>query len=170
MERAVRIAKKLLPFAGAAVFLLAVYAIHRELAGVRLSELRAAFAETGAEDAALALLAVALNYAVLAANEALAVAEGGGLPWYRAASVSFVANAVGFNLGASAISGGAVRWRLYSVLGLDPARIGRVIASTQAAFVFGPLLAGALAFVIAPDAVFARAAWLGSARWLLAAL
>ena len=76
MERAVRIAKKLLPFAGAAVFLLAVYAIHRELAGVRLSELRAAFAETGAEDAALALLAVALNYAVLAANEALAVAEG----------------------------------------------------------------------------------------------
>ena len=42
MERAVRIAKKLLPFAGAAVFLLAVYAIHRELAGVRLSELRAA--------------------------------------------------------------------------------------------------------------------------------
>ena len=76
MERAVRIAKKLLPFAGAAVFLLAVYAIHRELVGVRLSELRAAFAETGAEDAALALLAVALNYAVLAANEALAVAEG----------------------------------------------------------------------------------------------
>lgn len=94
MERAVRIAKKLLPFAGAAVFLLAVYAIHRELAGVRLSELRAAFAETGAEDAALALLAVALNYAVLAANEALAVAEGGGgLPWRRTAPVSFIANA-----------------------------------------------------------------------------
>lgn len=171
MERAVRIAKKLLPFAGAAVFLLAVYAIHRELAGVRLSELRAAFAETGAEDAALALLAVALNYAVLAANEALAVAEdGGGLPWRRTAPVSFIANAVGFNLGASAISGGAVRWRLYSALGLDPARIGRVIASTQAAFVLGPMTAGALAFVIAPDAVFARAAWLGSARWLLAAL
>ena len=102
MERMVRIAKKLLPFAGAAVFLLAVYAIHRELAGVRLSELRAAFAETGAEDAALALLAVALNYAVLAANEALAVAEGGGgLPWRRTAPVSFIANAVGFNLGAS---------------------------------------------------------------------
>ena len=107
MERAVRIAKKLLPFAGAAVFLLAVYAIHRELAGVRLSELRATFAETGAEDAALALLAVALNYAVLAANEALAVAEGGGLPWYRAASVSFVAKRRRFQtLGASAISGG----------------------------------------------------------------
>lgn len=171
MERAVRIAKKLLPFAGAAVFLLAVYAIHRELAGVRLSELRAAFAETGAEDAALALLAVALNYAVLAANEALAVAEGGGgLPWRRTAPVSFIANAVGFNLGASAISGGAVRWRLYSALGLDPARIGRVIASTQAAFVLGPVTAGALAFIIAPDAVFARAAWLGSARWLFAAL
>ena len=38
MERAVRIAKKLLPFAGAAVFLLAVYAIHRELAWANDSE------------------------------------------------------------------------------------------------------------------------------------
>lgn len=170
MERAIRITKKFLPFVGAAIFLLAVYAIHEELAGVRVSELRAAFSQIGARSAALAFSAVILNYLLLALNDALAAEEGGGLPWYRAVPVSFIANAVGFNLGASAISGGTVRWRLYTALGLDQARIGRVIASAQAAFVLGPMIAAALALVIAPAALFERAAWAGSARWLLATL
>lgn len=40
MERVLRIAKKFLPFVGAAIFLLAVYANTRGAAGARLSELR----------------------------------------------------------------------------------------------------------------------------------
>lgn len=147
MERVLRIVKKFLPFVGTAIFLLAVYVIHEELAGARLSELRAAFAQIGARSVALAFSVVALNYLLLAANDALSVEEsGGGLPWYRTLHVSFISNALGFNLGASAVSAGAVRRRLYSALGFDAARVGKVIALAQFAFIFGPMLTVAAAF------------------------
>ena len=171
MERVLRIAKKFLPFVGAAIFLLAVYAIHEELAGVRLSELRAAFAQIGARSVALAFSAVVLNYLLLAANDALSVEEsGGGLPWYRTLPVSFISNALGFNLGASAVSAGAVRWRLYSALGFDAARVGKVIALTQFAFIFGPMLAVAAAFAVAPEPFFERFAWVWRVRYALSLL
>lgn len=171
MEKAVRIAKKFLPFVGAAIFLLAVYAIHEELAGMRLAELRAAFSQISAGSLALAFFAVVVNYLLLALNDVLSVGEsGGGLPWYKTVPVSFISNALGFNLGASAVSGGAVRWRLYSALGFDAARVGTVIALTQLAFVIGPLLAAAAALLLAPDAFFERVALSGWARYALALL
>ena len=171
MERAVRIAKKLLPFAGAAVFLLAVYAIHRELAGVRaVGAARDLCGDRGGGRGARASRGRAELRGARGKRGARrrrgrrAAVVQGGFRLVRRQRRRFQPRRFGYFRRRGALAA------LYSALGFDPARIGRVIASTQAAFVFGPLLAGALAFVIAPDGRFRpRAAWLGSARWLLAA-
>ena len=87
--------------------------------------------------AAAALLAVA-GYACLTLYELLGVRFAGGkTPYFKIALISFMAYAVGHNVGLNAVSGGAVRFRAYSGQGLKPRQIATVVAFGTITFGLG---------------------------------
>ena len=87
--------------------------------------------------AAAALLAVA-GYACLTLYELLGVRFAGGkTPYFKIALISFMAYAVGHNVGLNALSGGAVRFRAYSGQGLKPTQIATVVAFGSITFGLG---------------------------------
>lgn len=123
-----------------------------------------------------ALAAAVASHLVYATYDLLGRAwTGHRLPWPRVMQITFVSYAFNLNLGTW-IGGFAFRFRLYSRLGLDKARIGQVLALSLTTNWLGyGLLAGGL-FLLRllappPDWTFSAAAlqWLGGLMWLLVA-
>jgi phosphatidylglycerol lysyltransferase len=111
------------------LFALAIWVIHRELAAFRPADLMARLAEIPASALALALLAAALGYGTLTLFDWLALRYlGKGLPYRQTALASFTGYAFSHNLGLGWLSGGAVRYRLYTVWGLSSLDIGVILA------------------------------------------
>jgi phosphatidylglycerol lysyltransferase len=80
----------------------------------------------------------ASSYMVLTTFEVLAVRNAGRrLGYLTPALTSFVAYAVGHNIGVSALSGGAVRYRSYSLIGLSASEIAQIIAFSTLTFALG---------------------------------
>jgi phosphatidylglycerol lysyltransferase len=78
------------------------------------------------------------SYLVLTSFEVLAVRNAGRkLGYLTPALTSFVAYAVGHNIGVSALSGGAVRYRSYSLIGLSASEIAQIIAFSTLTFALG---------------------------------
>jgi phosphatidylglycerol lysyltransferase len=59
------------------------------------------------------------------------------VPYPRLALISFMGYAIGHNVGLNTLSGGAIRYRAYSPLGLTAKQIGTVIAFGTLTFVLG---------------------------------
>jgi phosphatidylglycerol lysyltransferase len=141
----------------------AIYGLTRE---VRYDEVIAALNATRWTSILLAILFTALSFSALAAYDLNALAYiGRQLPPVPVIMTAFSAYAVGNTAGFGALSGGAIRFRGYSRLGLSPEDVGRVIAFVTFAFGFGLLAVSAFAcLVTAPrigqivgiDAVFVR--------------
>jgi phosphatidylglycerol lysyltransferase len=87
------------------------------------------------------LAAVALTcagYACLTLYDALGLRFAQvRLPYPRLALISFMGYAIGHNIGSNTLSGGAIRYRAYSRLGLSAKQIGTVIAFGTLTFVLG---------------------------------
>ncbi len=83
---------------------------------------------------------------------------GARLPWPAVLLASFCGFAIGNTVGLGAFSGGAVRYRLYSAVGLSPGQIARVIFFIATAFGIGLATIAALGLVLRADEVsgFAR--------------
>lgn len=103
---------------------------------------------------ALAIGFTAVSFLALTFNDYDALDYvGHPLPWPQAALTAFSAYAVGNIAGFGPLSGGAIRYRAYSRLGLGPEEIGRVIAFVALAFGFGLAAITSLALlVVAEDA------------------
>ena len=87
---------------------------------------------------ALAALFAAISYFLLTQYERIAVRHvGSDLPYPRIALTSFISYAVGHNVGMSALSGGAIRFRLYSALGLSASQIAQIIGVGSMTFALG---------------------------------
>lgn len=111
------------------LFALAVWVIHTELAAYRPADLLARLAEIPASTTILALGAAALGYGALTLFDPLALHYlGQRLPYRRTALASFTGYAFSHNLGLGWLSGGAVRYRLYTVWGLSSLDIGAILA------------------------------------------
>lgn len=76
------------------------------------------------------------------------------LPLPLVAFTSFVGYALSNTIGASWLSGGAVRYRIYSRVGLSATEIALVVAFTTLGFGIGEVLVGGAALVVQPE-VFA---------------
>lgn len=169
MKKTLEKVKKLLPFIGIMLFAFAIYTLHKELAHMSFRDLRKAFTLIPISGIFFGLLVAAVNYVILSFNDMYSAHEiGVRLPYPKVGVISFVSNAIGFNLGASAISGGAVRYRLFSTLGLDGGQVGRIVALNQISLFFGPCLVAAPAFFFAPDTIFAHFGWPQYVRYLIA--
>ncbi|WP_437785779.1 bifunctional lysylphosphatidylglycerol flippase/synthetase MprF [Sorangium sp. So ce1097] len=99
---------------------------------------------------ALAALVTAVNYAVFSGYEWLAVRYAGErLSFRRAAFASFVSYGISQSLGMSPLTGGAVRWRLYSGWGVSPRAVARIVAFNLLSYWMGmAVLAGLLSLAV----------------------
>ena len=123
---------------GLAVFVLVLFWLHRLLGeyhwhdvfrsmqGIPRHALLRAAALTGAGYACLSL------YEILAVNFA-----GATLPIGRMLSISLMAYGIGHTFGTNTLSGGAIRYRAYTLLGLRPTQIATIIAFGTLTFGLG---------------------------------
>ncbi len=138
------------------LFAIAIWVIHRELAQYHMSDLRARLHEIPVRAIAGAILATATGYATLTLYDRLALLYlGERLPYRRTALASFTGYAFSHNLGLAWLSGGAVRFRLYTVWGLSSLDIGVILGfNTITSFLgLGTILA--LACLGEPQAIAA---------------
>ncbi len=90
----------------------------------------------------LAAIALACaGYGCLTLYDALGLRFAGvSVPYPRLALISFMSYAIGHNVGLNTLSGGAIRYRAYTPLGLSAKQIGTVIAFGTLTFVLGSAL------------------------------
>ena len=85
-----------------------------------------------------AVLLTAAGYGCLTLYDALGLRFAGArVPYHRLALISFMGYAIGHNVGLNTLSGGAVRYRAYSALGLSAKQIATVIAFGTLTFILG---------------------------------
>jgi phosphatidylglycerol lysyltransferase len=141
--------------AAASIFILcvALWFLHRELAGLS----REAIVNHIRSIPALALFAAAAftacSYFVLTGYDRAALGYvGHPVPYARAALTSFMANAIGHNVGTTALSGGSIRFRMYSLAGLSASEIAQLIGFVSLTFGIGASGLLGVALLLMPGA------------------
>ena len=146
--------KKLPTLLGILLLVGAAYVVAREFRHVRPHEIEAAVRAIPRRSIAIAAGWTVVSFFVLTFYDRLATRYAGHrLAYARTAFASFCAYVLSHNLGFSALSGGAVRYRLYSAWGLSAAAIGRVIAFCSLTFGLGALAIGGTVAIVSPSAI-----------------
>src|SRR6195256_4891498 len=115
------------------IIAIAAVALFHILRGIKFDEVLEALLKANAKDVAWASVFVAGGYFTLTFYDAFALRTIGWakIPYRVAMLASFTSYSIGHNVGASVLTGGAVRYRIYSAWGLD------AIAVTKLCFVAG---------------------------------
>lgn len=123
---------------GLVLFGLALYWLHHVLDRYHWRDVLAHIRAIPAAAVLRAVLLAVAGYACLTLYDVLGVRFAGArLPYHRVALTSFMAFAVGHNVGMNTVSGGAIRYRAYSALGLRASQIAAIIAFGTFTFFLG---------------------------------
>jgi phosphatidylglycerol lysyltransferase len=146
--------RKLLPvIAGIAVFTIALYALHHELAGYSFRQVRDSLDGIAAFNLWQAVGYTACGYLALIWYDALALRYiKRTLPSHRIAFVGFVSYAFSNALGFPLLLGGSLRYRFYNAWGLSTAEIALTVAFNAVTFWIGVLAVAGLVFLLEPAA------------------
>ncbi|MBL8201665.1 MAG: bifunctional lysylphosphatidylglycerol flippase/synthetase MprF [Chromatiales bacterium] len=133
------------------VFILVVLLLDRELRAYHLRDVLAA-ARAIAPDALWAAVGfTALSYATLTLFDVLGLRYAGKpLPYSRTAPTALIAYAFAHSFSLAALTGAAIRYRLYAPSGLTAVDVARVSAFTSVTTGLGISLLGGLALLLAP--------------------
>ena len=138
------------------VFLLigAVYAVQHQFRTLKVDEVKRTLEHFPRSAIVIAALWTVASYGVLTFYDRLGtIYAGHRVSYARAAFASFCAYALSHNLGFAAVSGAAVRYRLYSNWGLQPVEIAKVVAFCSLTFGLGGMMLGAAIMFFEPTAV-----------------
>jgi phosphatidylglycerol lysyltransferase len=131
-----------------ALFAAALYSLHRLLGQYHWQDIVRDVNAISAHKLVRAAFFSVMGYACLTLYDALAVRFAGArLPYPRIALISFMGYAIGHNVGFNTLSGGAIRYRAYSALGLKPGQIGTIIGFGTLTFALGAALLLGLSLV-----------------------
>ncbi|WP_417722210.1 bifunctional lysylphosphatidylglycerol flippase/synthetase MprF [Salipiger sp.] len=161
-------ARLLLPYlVTAALFAAGGWALYRMLAPVHLRDVMEMVRATPLRTILLALICTFGGYVALIGYDWSALRYiGRKLPLPVIAAGGFLGYAIGNNLGAGPVTGGAVRYRIYSALGLSPYDIAAISVFGSVAFGSGASLIGLGALAWHPHALDAFLPWPpGVIRW-----
>ena len=151
MKRALRHLPALL---GVLLLIGAIYVVQREFRHLKLSDIRISLGKIPASALAISFAWTVLSYGVLTFYDRLGTIYAGHKVRYRrVAFASFCAYALSHNLGFAAVSGAAVRYRLYSHWGLTPVQIAKVVAFCSLTFGLGGLVLGGCILFFEPMAI-----------------
>src|SRR5450631_143000 len=123
---------------GVVLFGLAVFWLHHLLGQYRWRDILGHVHAIPSAKLLRAGLLTFAGYGCLTLYDALAVRFAGArVPYPRVALISFMGYAIGHNVGLNTLSGGAVRYRAYSALGLGAKQIATIIAFGTVTFLLG---------------------------------
>ncbi len=146
MNRVRKLVRLLPALLGLALFCGAIYVVQKEFRHLKIADIKLAMEAIPYRSLAISGVFAILAYGVLTFYDRLGtIYAGNKVSYKRVAFASFCAYALSHNLGFAAVSGAAVRYRLYAHWGLSPLQIGKVIAFCSLTFVLG---AGVLMGVI----------------------
>lgn len=135
----------------ALVFAGSLWVIARELQGFEYAEVGDYLSTLPVPYVLLALGLTALTFVVLAGYDALALRYVDvDLSTHRIAFSAFVGYAVSQAIGNPILTGGSVRYRLYSLWGLAPREMAKAILFAGASFWLGFFALGGVVFMVAP--------------------
>ena len=132
----------------------AIYVVWKEFRHLKIADIRAALDAIPSRALILSFVWTVLSYGVLTFYDRLGtIFAGNKVSYRRVAFASFCAYALSHNLGFAAVSGAAVRYRLYAHWGLTPVQIAKVIAFCSLTFGLGGMTLGGFILFIEPEAV-----------------
>jgi glycosyltransferase 2 family protein len=134
------------------IIVVAAVVLYRKLHGLDLAKLGAALATIEHRDIVIAALFVAAAYFTLTFYDLFALRT---VPYRIASLAGFTSYSVGHNVGASAFTGGAVRYRIYSGWGLDAVEVAKVCFVAGLTFWLGNVTVLGLGFILHPEAASA---------------
>jgi phosphatidylglycerol lysyltransferase len=139
------------PFLAVGLFIAAAAVLRRELAEYSYHDILHAARAISRSRLTWAAVLSALAYAVLPGYDAMALRYVRfRLPFRRTAFGSFLAYAFSQTLGFPLLTGGSVRYRLWSSWGLSSAQIAKAMSFVAFSFVLGMVAISGLAFVLEP--------------------
>ena len=142
---------RLTPLFGIVVLAIVLWLLDREFGSFRLADVEAYLRSLPPWRIAVALGLTVLNYVVLTGYDVLALRYvRQTLPYRKTALASFIGYAVSIALGHAVLTGGAVRYRLYTAWGVPAAKVGAVVGFCGLAFWVGFLSLGGLVFLVDP--------------------
>lgn len=149
-----RSARHLPAVLGVALLIGAVYVVQQEFRHLRLKDIGEALAAIPKASLVFSFTWTILSYFVLTFYDRLGTIYAGHKVSYgRVAFASFCAYALSHNLGFAAVSGAAVRYRLYAHWGLTPLQIGKTVAFCSLTFGLGGMVLGGCILFIEPRAI-----------------
>ncbi len=132
----------------------AIYVVQKEFRHLRLRDIEAALHDYPMRALAIGFLWTVLSYAVLTIYDRLGTIYAGHKVSYgRVAFASFCAYALSHNLGFAAVSGAAVRYRLYAHWGLTPLQIAKTVAFCSLTFALGGMVLGGAILFLEPHSI-----------------
>ena len=141
----------LMPGVSLLVFAGVAFALHRELAQFRLSNILAHLRAIPASAIGAATLCTAASYWLLGFYDVLALRYlGKPMAYGRTVFTAFIAYSFGHNFGIAAFTGGAVRYRLYASAGLSAADVATVAGFCAVTTAIGLGALAGVSFVFAP--------------------
>jgi len=169
-----RIRRALPAVAGLLMFVAALEVLRRQLHTVTWRSLSSDALNTPPSQLFAAALLTAMNYAVLTGYDFIAFAYiGRRLPRVRVAFASFIAYAIGNNVGFNVLAGASVRYRFYTRWGINAEELSRIVFSNAVTFWIGLLALGGLSLALGPlpsSPELTVTAFIRPAGWILAAL
>jgi phosphatidylglycerol lysyltransferase len=133
------------------LFFAAVFVLKHALRNYDYKDISAAISTISRQGLILAVLLTVLNYLVLTCYDLLALRYiGKRLPYKKVAFASFIGYAFSQSLGLPLVTGGSVRYRLYSKWGYSPGEIARITAFSALTFWVGILTVGGTAMLLDP--------------------
>ncbi|WBU29867.1 UPF0104 family protein [Rhodopseudomonas palustris] len=140
-----------------AVIAAACYVLYHILRGIDHDRVLDAMGQTEPTSIALAALFVAAGYFTLTFYDLFAVHAIGrdDVPYRVNALAAFTSYSIGHNVGASALTGGAVRYRIYSAWGLDAIDVAKVCFLAGLTFWLGNAAVLGLGVAYHPEAASA---------------
>jgi uncharacterized membrane protein YbhN (UPF0104 family) len=140
---------------GVSIIAISFVVLFQILRNIQIDELAAALKEISLPRLILAACFVALAYCTLTFYDLFALRTIGirHIPYRTAAFASFTAYSIGHNIGATAFSAGAIRYRIYSAWGLNLIDVAKICFLTGLTFWLGNLTGLGLGIAYDPQPV-----------------
>jgi phosphatidylglycerol lysyltransferase len=141
----------LIPSITLVIFVLVGFGLRRELAEFRFSNVLVSLKSISPRALLAAIACTAASYMLLGFYDVLALRYLNKLvPYGRTLFTSFIAYALGHNFGVAAFTGAAVRYRLYSSVGLSAADVAAVSAFCGVTTAIGLGVLAGVSFIVDP--------------------
>jgi len=136
------------------IFGLALIFLARTLRDVSLVDVQSQLVQIGFFKFSLAVVLMACSYALIVCYDFLALRHVGfKLRWPQTAVIGFTASSIGHNVGFSVLSGGAIRYRGYTIAGMQPSQVAGVIVFCSLTYFLGGGVLLGITLLLEPAAI-----------------